>query len=335
MARRRRRRRRNPVKNRSGLGAFLGSFVGSTVVMTPGILVGSPALVALGTLGSIGGGAIGGWYGAKGDRRRRGAIGGAVGGIAGPIGAAIGGYVGGLEPDARRSNPSGASVALAIGAGIAAVGAGYGAYKMAERRKFERKALPSDVDVLQGIVGNSTLEETSFMVGDIQQPILLQTPTDPLPVDDEFDRVAQLRVQIVRPAGETTIEEPAGAVFGVAGDSDQKIMLVRPNGDYEVHTMPKKAIAYLISGLSPEYARLAYELALVHIVDKGVVWVDATQRDAATAQILTTLAPKMDWTQGLGPYTYGSLPWKAWVGIQTIGMVANQSYFNKMALAGA
>lgn len=328
---RRRKRRTNPKNNHSGLGALIGSAIGAT----PGALARSGGLA---WVGSIAGGAIGGAIGAKEDRRKRGSAGGAIGGaLLGPIGAGIGGYVGGRRADAKKTNPAGTTVALAIGVGIAAVGAGYGAYRLAERRKAKKaKELPGAPNGLAGVVANATLHEAPFMVEDIMQPILLQTPADPLPIDDEFDRVENISVQIVRPSGETTIEQPAGVAFGVRGEigeSEKQIVLVEPDGDLEVHHTSDKAIAYLITGLSPESAQLAYELALVHIADKNVDWADPQARDAATMQILTSIAPKVDWSQGLRPYSYGSAHWKAWVGVQTVGTVANQSIFNKRALA--
>ena len=235
----------------------------------------------------------------------------------------------------RRTNPGALTTVLAVAAGVAAVGAGYAGYRYNERRK-KHAALKgiTPEEALQGVIGNSTLEEAASMVADIRQPILLQTPPDPLPIDDEFDRVAELRIKVMRPQGETTIEEPAGAAFGMAGElgeGEQELLLVDVSGDFEIYTLPQKAIAYLITGLSPASAQLAYELATVHIADKGVNWLDMAQQDAATQKILATIAPKIDWSQGLKPYTYGSSAWKAWVGVQTVGTVANQSHFNKLA----
>ncbi len=324
------RKKTNPKKNRSGLGAFIGSAVGTT----PGALFKS---YPLSVLGSIAGGAAGGAVGAKADRKKRGAIGGALGGTLGPIGAAIGGYVAGKKPDAKKKNPAMLTVALAVGAGVVAVGAGYGLYRVTKGRKA-LKAADKDLtpeQALQGVIGNSTLEEATFMVQDIQQPILLQTPTDPIAVDDVFDRVDQIRVKIVRPAGETTIEEPAGIALGTAQDAsliDNEIVLFEADGDFARFTPPQKAIAYLITGLSPEAAQLAYELVNVRFYELGGDWTDMAQRDAMTQQILSAVAPKVDWTQGLKPHTYGSAAWKAWSGVQLVGTIAWQSYFNKQAL---
>ena len=325
----RRRKKTNPKKNHSGLGAFIGSAIGST----PGAAL---KWFPLALVGSIAGGGIGGALGAKADRKKRGAIGGALGGTLGAIGAAIGGYVAGKKPDAKKKNPAATTIAVAIGAGVVAVGTGYTIYRVTKGGKALK---PGDKDLtpeqaLQGVIGNSTLEETAFMVADVQQPILLQTPKDPIAVDEEFDRVDKIRVKIVRPSGETTIEEPAGIALGTATDTinDNEIVLFQADGDLERYYPPNKAIAYLITGLSPEAAQLAYELANVHFAEKGVDWTNMAARDTATQQILSALAPKVDWTQGLKPHTYGSAAWKAWSGVQLVGTIAWQSYFNKRAL---
>ena len=327
----RRRKKTNPKKNRSGLGAFLGSAIGTT----PGAVLRS---FPLSLAGSIAGGATGGYLGAKKDRKARGGIGGAIGGAFGPIGAAIGGYVAGKKPDAKKKNPAGTTIALAIGAGVVAVGTGYTLYRVTKGGKALKPGAKdlTPEQALQGVIGNSTLEEAAFMVADVQQPILLQTPKDPLPVDDEFDRVDQIRIKIVRPSGETTIEEPAGIVLGTATDTlnDNEIVLIQADGDLERYYPPEKSIAYLITGLSPESAQLAYELATVHFADNGVDWTNMAARDTATQQILSAVAPKVDWTQGLKPHTYGSAAWKAWSGVQLVGTIAWQSYFNKRALQG-
>lgn len=328
--------RRNPTENHSTAGAFIGSLIGST----PGMLVKS---TPLGIVGSVIGGGLGGAIGASDDRRQRGAVGGAVGGVLGPIGAAVGGYIGGTKADqrggGRRKNPTALTTALAIGGGIAAVGLGYGIYRVVQHRK----ALPAHPavvptmpeDVLQGVLGNATLEEATFLVDDVQQPILLRTTPDPLPVDDEFDRVGSFSVKVERPMGKTTIEQSSGVAFGTAddaGNGDKELVLVDKDGGYARHVMPKKAIAYLISGLTPEFARLAYEFALLQIGQNGVDWSDPQQREVATSKILAKIAPKVDWSQGLEPYAVGSAPYKVWQGVQTMGAVANQSYYNKQML---
>lgn len=118
---RRRKRSRNPRNNHSGLGAFVGSLVGGI----PGHVLTyyRPSLGAILTaVGWIGGGALGGYYGAKDDRKRRATVGGALGGLFSPLGAALGGYIAGLEPDKRQRNPM-PVVVPAIVAGTMGTGA--------------------------------------------------------------------------------------------------------------------------------------------------------------------------------------------------------------------
>ena len=344
--RRRKRARKNAKKNRPGLWAFVGCAAGAI----PGVIVraiGRPAQrrgedTVLPTVGGvmimtgwIVGGGVGGHFGATRDRHKRAMIGGAIGGIVGPLGAALGGYIGGRKPDAKKRNPSGATTAaIALGAGTLAAAAGYGANRLRQRRKEkkEAEAIEPKAPSLQDVLGTSTLEEAEFMVGDIAQPILLRTAPDPLPVGGDFQAVPHLRIKIDRPAGETTIEEPAGAAFGQRAPNE--VMLFTDQGDYSAYTTPGKAIGSLITGLSPYSAQLAYELALIQIADNGVNWADPDQRDGAIVEILSSMARGVDWSQGLSPYTYGSAPWEAWTGVQIVGTIANQSYFNKIAMGG-
>lgn len=78
----------------TGAGAGLGSLAGAM----GGYLVGSPGL------GSIVGGALGGYAAAPDDRKGRGAWGGGIGGVFTPVGAVAGGALAGRKPD-RKKNP--------------------------------------------------------------------------------------------------------------------------------------------------------------------------------------------------------------------------------------
>lgn len=322
-------RRRNRNGHHPALGAFLGSFVGAI----PGSIIRAMGAKMAGSViieaGWIGGGALGGYYGASTRRRKGAALGGAVGGIFTPIGAAIGGYLGGRG--GRRSNPRASLLALGLSASVLAVGAGYAAYHVNRRRQSKKSIEPAAK--LQGILGNSTLEEAQFVVGDIAQPIALRQSSESLQVADGFDPVPKLQIKIERPNGETTIEQPAGAIFGPEGDGAM-VDLLDETGDYSRYSTTDKAIAYLITGLSTDAAQLAYELALIHL-DAGVDWSDPSARDTATAEILTKIAPSVDWSEGMSPYAYGGPESQAWIGVQIVGTIANQSYYNKRTFGDA
>jgi len=330
----RRRKRKNPVNNHSGLGAFIGSIIGGI----PGHLLmalGAKGFGAVVTwVGWAGGAALGGYYGAKDDRKRRGAIGGGLGGVfLGPIGAALGGYLAGFSPDSKKSNPrmnpAGSTILLALGGGVLAAATGYGAYRLVQRRRAQ---LPGGGEGVASILGASTtIGDVPYVMLDIQQPIMVQTPEANF---EEYETVPVLNVLV---AGQ--VESPAGAMFGVVGSDglldDTHVVLVDEGGTYSLSTnVDPKAISTLITGLTPEHTRAVYELALVQI-GNGVDWSKAADRDAAIGRILTQLVPSSDWSQGLSPYAYGGAEWKAWTAVQLLGTVANQSYYNKRTLGGA
>lgn len=334
MARKRtRKRKKNPgfnfQDNHSGLGAFVGSLVGGV----PGHVIGAfgqpgSAMKTIGwvltPIGWIIGGGLGGYYGAKADRREKAAAGGAIGGAFTPLGAALGGYLAGLSPG-KKKNPAGSTIALALGTAVVAAAAGYGTYRIVQRRKAT--ALPGEpgAGVASILDASSTLSDSAFVVGDVQQPIQLQARGS---LQEGSDMVPQLRVLL----GDNVVE-PATAIFGaVAGQTRDDSYIATIDPDHGGPTTGK-AIGALLTGLRPEHARAVYELALVQI-GNGVNWANAQERDAAIARILTQLVPSTDWSQGLSPYTFGSPEWSAWAAVQTLGTVAAQSYFNKRALAG-
>ncbi len=339
-----RRKRKNPEDNHPALGAFLGSLI----MGVPGHLMqalGARSLGAVVTVGGwIAGGAMGGYYGASKSRQRRSAIGGAIGGAFTPIGAAVGGYLGGRKPDSRKKNPStAATIGLALGTAVVAAGAGYGLHKLTKggTQLPGRKKSLTPSEALESVVSNSTLEAASFMVDDIQEPISLRlsgSNTANLPfASEQFAVVQQLRVKVDRPAGVSTIEEPASATFGLFDEqelADNELLLSDDAGGTARYPLKAKAISSLITGLSPDSAQLAYELALIQIADKEVVWSDLKQREDAIKEILSAVAPKVDWSQGLQPFAYGDRGWQAWVGVETVGWIADQSLANKRVLQG-
>lgn len=324
------RRNKNPRKNHSGLGAFLGSIAGGIPGhIMAGLGAGSLAWPVT-ELGWIAGGAAGGYYGAKEDRRRRGAIGGAIGGIFGPLGAALGGYLGGRHAD-RASNPALGTTAAAIGAGVLAAGVGYGGYKLVQRRRM--RGLPPAKALEQLLLPDATVGDAPYVVADIQQPISLRSTTDPIAAQGDSERVPELRVRLEADPNEP-IRSAAAVTFGLGeglGADENRLLFIDHNGDQSILDTPGgKAIGRLVTGISPEYARLAYELLLIQI-NEGVNWADPEERDGAIERVLSKLATKVDWSRGLAPYTYGSPAWRAWSGVQLLGSVANQSYFNKQA----
>lgn len=224
-----------------------------------------------------------------------------------------------------KNNPSLAlTSALAIGTGITAMGIGYGAYHVVQRRRRAKSlgpAQPDPVAALQGVVGKASVADVPTMMQDVRQPILLRSTDEQPALAAEFDRVPVLRVNA--PEDDDLEWDPFAAIFGT--DREDELVIVEPDNDQQLYPTPGKAIGQLQTGLSSEATMMAYELALHEIANRGVSWPD----DAAVVRILQAVAPRLDWSGGLKPFTYDSLPWRAWSGVQLVGTVANQSYWNK------
>lgn len=336
-------RKKNPAG--AGTGAFLGSILGGTAGTLLGLLVragnesaGTKLIYPLAYLGHVGGAAVGGHMAAANDRKQRATVGSAVGAAVFPlfgIGAAVGGWIGDKKPD-RKSNPSALAMGGAAIAAVAVATLGYYGY-----RKL-RPRLPASLggslpaaDALEGVVvPGATLGESALMLADIRQPIALSTQSNL----QGFNRVDKLMVAV--PAAVSTgepltfaITQPSTAIFGNPGET--QVSVSYSDGSTNVIALPSKAIGALVTNLEPTAARTAYELALHHIRNKGVDWSDGAQRDNATKAILKAVAPKMDWSQGLQPYTFGSLPYQVWASVQMLGTVAMQSLSNKDAMASS
>jgi hypothetical protein len=226
----------------------------------------------------------------------------------------------------RKKNPisTAATVAILIGAGAAAVAGGYYAY-----RRFGRpKALGGGG--LEGILQEgAAIGDAPFLITDIALPIQLQVPANPLPVEDEFDRVPFLQLRTME-NGEPKFTDVEGGVI-VGADSPATVRIVASNGEITILDLADPAIGTVVTDLSPEITRLAYELALHHIHNRGVQWSNPTQRDAAIRDILQKVAPSTDWSNGLAPYVALGDEWTVWSAVDLIGTIANQSYFNKQA----
>jgi hypothetical protein len=243
---------------------------------------------------------------------------------------------------ARRMNPisTGVAVGLAI-VGIGAAGAGAGYLWKRRKQKKANELPPSDVDpdeVLKEFVQiGADLEGAPEVVADIMQPIKLAKPG----LDDRWwPKVSELAVYANNGAlaldsalfGETPIapstSEP-NTWYGWMGDKS-----------YTGKKTPK-AIALLVTNVTPEFARAAYEWMLSKIsvgsmsneaddwtrtVNGAVV---STTRDEVVQEVLETIAPDLDWSQGISPYRFGDAAYYAWTATELLGEVARQSWLNK------
>lgn len=88
-------------------------------------------------------------------------------------------------------------------------------------------------------------------------------------------------------------------------------------------------LAHVVTNLSPDAMLAVFEYMTHLVANKGYDLIDPPVRDKAIRETLMKWAPKVDWSQGLMPYTAGSAAYKTWMGVQTIGEIAAHSYWNK------
>jgi hypothetical protein len=91
----------------------------------------------------------------------------------------------------------------------------------------------------------------------------------------------------------------------------------------------------LVTNLTSDTADVAYNYMLFLAAEKGMDMSNPTVRDEATQRTLSRVAPRVDWTKGLQPYTVGSPEFDVWLGVQMLGEIAYQSYWNKQAATEA
>jgi hypothetical protein len=89
----------------------------------------------------------------------------------------------------------------------------------------------------------------------------------------------------------------------------------------------------LVTDMTHERANIAYEYMLHLVGNKGMDLSDATTRDEAVRRTAAVTAPRVDWSKGLSPYAYDSPEGLVWRGIELLGELAHQSYWNKQAMA--
>jgi hypothetical protein len=238
-------------------------------------------------------------------------------------------------PSQPQDNPTGGTVALLLGGGLAAFGVGYLIYQARHKAPYGQK-VPPEV-ALQGMFADGEiLGAAPSVVADVMQPIALAVTSPP-------------------PSGYSHVEEIVVRAPGSLDESPQSLRNVEfgsgyggtPNemmwegrlldGTEATGVAPAnadKAIASLVTGVTGETAHAIYEAALGIINKYGADWEDGGQRDAMTIQILQFVAPGVDWSQGLQPYAHGDAPSRFWNAAQLIGSVAEQSLMNKKAQAG-
>ncbi len=91
-------------------------------------------------------------------------------------------------------------------------------------------------------------------------------------------------------------------------------------------------LANLVTDITQERANIAYEYMLLLVGTEGYDLSNETARDEAVKRTASVIAPRADWSQGLVE-AFDSPKGRVWVGIQLLGELAYQSFWNKQARA--
>ena len=227
----------------------------------------------------------------------------------------------------RAPNPSAGSVLLGVAiAGVAVAGGAFIYKQMNDPLKSGGN--PNNVDpdeVLKDFVKlGATLGDSDYVVNDIAQPIYLSTTGSGV----QYPKVTEIAVLT-----NTTVQPLDEVIFGMDPANLQTTPKANAwygwlDGQPMTGTKTPKAVALLVTNVTGEFARFAYEFALSRIAQNPQAW-EAANRDVTIADILSKIAPRLDWTHGITPYTYGDAAYYAWLAVETIGTVAQQSLQNK------
>lgn len=99
-------------------------------------------------------------------------------------------------------------------------------------------------------------------------------------------------------------------------------------GSSSITTKPE--LMNIVTDLTHERANIAYEYLLFLVKDEELDLSDPVTRDEIVQRTVSTIAPRVDWTQGL-VYAFNSPEGLVWRGVQTLAEIAHQSYWNKQA----
>lgn len=240
---------------------------------------------------------------------------------------------------ARLYNPSPLTIALGIGVSAAVVGAGVAWWRQRERAAGQLpppRLDPTDPNnALASFVKlGATLGESQYVVDDVAQPIYLASPTPGGNTAEDYSTtrfavVSELSVWVNNGPMEFT-----EVIFGVDQNNIEQLKqdtwTAWDDNDKQVYGQNSpKAIALLVTNVTGDFARFAYEYVLSQIGQDEAVWETPEARDETIKKILLQLAPQIDWSQGLAPYTYGDAAYFAWTAVELLGQVGYQTLVNK------
>ncbi len=88
-------------------------------------------------------------------------------------------------------------------------------------------------------------------------------------------------------------------------------------------SLQTEEVGQTVVDMEPEYAEVAYEYMLHLIGNQNYdILSSPSVRDDAIGKTVALIASGCDWSEGLSPYTYGSIFQKVWTGAGTLGELA-------------
>lgn len=230
------------------------------------------------------------------------------------------------------SNPPGSTIGLIL-IGLAAGTVGYFGYREVRRRQRSRM-LATSVDGALSM--GATLEAAKDVMADVQQPIALTIA--PIKGNPGYALVPEITVYAAGTLSASTPTSLENVEFGTdaAGAPNDLEYSGRTLDGTEFNGVATptsdKAISALVVNVTPDFANKIYG-ELSSAMSKGTIdWSDPTTRDKTISAVLRNVVPSVDWSKGLAPFVRNDKPSQIWYATQTLGAIADQTYWNKRLL---
>lgn len=228
-------------------------------------------------------------------------------------------------------NPAGAGSTLGlIVIGAAALTVGYFGTREI-RRRYRSKMLATSVDAALSM--GATLEAAKDVVADVQQPIALTI--EPVPGNPGYALVPEITVYAPGTLSASSPVSLKNVEFGSdAGGGENDLayagrMLDGTEFNGVAPPTSDKAIAALVTNVTPDFASKVYNELRTAMSGGKIDWNDGPTRDKTISAVLRNVVPSVDWSKGLAPFVRNDKPSTLWYAVQTLGALADQTYWNK------
>lgn len=217
--------------------------------------------------------------------------------------------------------------------GAAAATVGYFGYREVRRRQKSRM-LATSID--EALSMGATLEAAKDVMADVQQPIALTIA--PIPGFSGYAVVPDITVYAPGTLSASSPVSLKNVEFGSdAGGGENELaysgrMLDGTEFNGVASPTSDKSISALVVNVTPSFASKIYGELKAAMSDGKLDWNDPTTRDKTIAGVLRNVVPSVDWSKGLAPYVRNDKPSQLWYATQTLGAVADQTYWNKRLL---